>query len=70
MPPHIASLEGNEKIVQMLEQGDDINTQCGYLGNAMQAASLKGGDKIVQTLLEKGVKLNSRHISYDLPSKL
>jgi len=35
----------------------DVNAQDGYYGNALQAASLGGHEKIVQLLLEKGADI-------------
>jgi ankyrin repeat protein len=44
-------------IVQLLlNKGADTNTQGGRYGNALQAASLRDHEVIVQLLLENGVK--------------
>ena len=37
-----------------------INTQGGYYGNALQAASYRGHDKVVQILLDKGADINAQ----------
>ncbi|KAH0042265.1 purine and uridine phosphorylase, partial [Aureobasidium melanogenum] len=53
-----ASMEGHDKIVQMLlSKGADIN-QGGRYGNPLQAASTGGHDKIVQILLSEGADVN------------
>ena len=38
----------------LLEKGADVNAQGGDYGNALQAASAGGYDKVVQMLLENG----------------
>jgi hypothetical protein len=38
----------------LLEKGPEVNVQGGRYGNASQAASLKGHEKIVQLLLDEG----------------
>ena len=38
----------------LLEKGADVNAQGGRFGNALQAASAGGHDKVVQMLLENG----------------
>jgi ankyrin repeat protein len=56
-----ASKLGHDKIVQrLLNKGADVDTQCGYHGDALQAASAGGHDKIVQTLLDRGADVNAR----------
>lgn len=40
----------------LLEKGADVNAQGGSYGNAWQATSNGGHDKLVQMLLEKGAK--------------
>lgn len=38
----------------LLEQGADADIQAGKYGNVLQAAALRGHDKIVRMLLELG----------------
>ena len=40
----------------MLKKGADVNAQGGEYGNALQAASVRGHDQVVQMLLEKGAE--------------
>ena len=42
----------------LLKKGANLNIQGSYYGNALQAASKGGYNKVVQTLLEKGVDIN------------
>ena len=42
----------------LLKKGVDINVQSGFYGNALQAASQGGYEKLVQMLLEKGADVN------------
>ena len=42
----------------LLEKGADVNAQGGYYGNALQAASYEGNEKVVQLLLKKGADVN------------
>ena len=51
-----ASDGGNEKIVELLSKGADVNAQGGHFGNALQAASDGGHEKIVELLLGQGAK--------------
>ncbi|KAJ4401246.1 hypothetical protein N0V82_010880, partial [Gnomoniopsis sp. IMI 355080] len=54
-------LEGHIKVVQMLlDKGADVNTQGGFYGNALQAASEGGYKEIVQMLLDKGADVNTQ----------
>jgi ankyrin repeat protein len=41
----------------LLGQGADVNAQGGYYGNALQAASYQGHEKVVELLLGKGPML-------------
>jgi len=41
-----------------------INAQCGYYGNALQAASSRGHDQVVQALVDKGADINARGGKY------
>ena len=50
-----ASVEGHEKVVQILvDAGADVNAQGGRYGNALQAASAQGHEKLVQILIDAG----------------
>ena len=42
-----------------LNEGADINTQGSYYSNALQAASDRGYNQIVQILLDKGADINT-----------
>jgi hypothetical protein len=59
-PLYYASRSGLNEIVSLLilETGADVNAQGGYHGNALQAASARGHDKIVALLLDKGADVN------------
>jgi ankyrin repeat protein len=43
----------------LLEKGAEVNAQGGGYGNALQAASEGGHEKVVQILLEKGAEVNA-----------
>ena len=49
----------------LLDKGADVNAVGGEYGNALQAASYGGHDKVMQMLLEKGadVKMQGGHYS-------
>lgn len=50
-PVILASLNGYEKVVQLLlDKGAKVNTQGGLCGNALQAASLEGHNKILEII--------------------
>ncbi|EXA28992.1 hypothetical protein FOVG_19434, partial [Fusarium oxysporum f. sp. pisi HDV247] len=50
----LASLHGYDKIVQiLLNWGADVNTRGGDYATALQLASLKGHEKIVDLLTDK-----------------
>ncbi|KAF2142278.1 uncharacterized protein K452DRAFT_250214 [Aplosporella prunicola CBS 121167] len=58
---YYASLEGLVDSVKMLlDKGADVNAQGGTYGNALQAASSLGHEKIVQMLLDKGADVNAQ----------
>ncbi|KAI9856111.1 MAG: hypothetical protein M1813_009229 [Trichoglossum hirsutum] len=60
-PLYYVSLAGLvEPSKLLLEKGADVNAQGGDYGNALQAASAKGHDQIVQQLLEKGADINAQ----------
>ncbi|MCJ1470198.1 hypothetical protein MMC07_008843, partial [Pseudocyphellaria aurata] len=42
----------------LLDKGADVNAQGGYYGNALQAASWRGHQQIVELLLDKGADAN------------
>ena len=56
----ITAEEGHKVLVELLlAQGDiDVNAQGGEYGNALQAASLHGHEKVVELLLSKGADVN------------
>jgi ankyrin repeat protein len=61
LPPTLdeTSERGQDKIVELLlRKGADVNTQGGYYGNALQAASAGGYDKTVELLLNLGADIN------------
>ncbi|KAJ5698116.1 NACHT nucleoside triphosphatase [Penicillium macrosclerotiorum] len=56
-----ASLEGHEKVVQMLlSRGVDVNAQSGELGTALQASSVQGHVRVVYLLLNCGAEVNTQ----------
>jgi len=42
----------------LLDKGADVNTQGGFYGNALQAASARGREQVVKLLLDKGADVN------------
>ncbi|KAJ6037053.1 Pfs NACHT and Ankyrin domain protein [Penicillium herquei] len=44
----------------LIGKGTDVNTQSGYYGNALQAASLGGHQEVVNLLLDKGAYVNAQ----------
>ena len=44
----------------LLSKGADINAQDRGYGNALQAASVRGYEKIVELLLSKGADINAQ----------
>ncbi|KAK6541415.1 hypothetical protein TWF694_007227 [Orbilia ellipsospora] len=47
-------------VVNLLENGADVNAQGGYYGNALQAASATGHADVVELLLNKGADINAQ----------
>ena len=43
-----------------LNEGAEVNAQGGPYGNALQAASAGGHEKVVQMLLKRGAKVNAQ----------
>jgi Ankyrin repeats (3 copies) len=59
-PLHVAAFEGLEaKVLQLLEDGADINARGTTWGSAFAAAAAGGRGNIVELLLEKGVDVNA-----------
>ncbi|THY04866.1 Pfs, NACHT and ankyrin domain protein [Aureobasidium pullulans] len=59
-PLYYASMTGLEMSTKSLVcRGADVNAQGGYYGSALQAASVRGHDKIVQMLLDEGADVNA-----------
>jgi ankyrin repeat protein len=54
----------------LLDKGADASAQGGYYGNALQTASHKGHDQIVQQRLEKGADVNGFSQPLDPKSSL
>ncbi|KAI3326446.1 ankyrin repeat-containing domain protein [Xylariaceae sp. AK1471] len=62
-PPalYYAAFAGLSQVVQMLlNKGNNANSQGGYYGHALQAASCEGHEKIVQILLDHGADINAQ----------
>ncbi|MCJ1465677.1 hypothetical protein MMC07_004296 [Pseudocyphellaria aurata] len=54
----------------LLKKGADVNAQGGELGNALQAASYGGHDKVVQILLDKGADASRKDMQGRTPLHL
>ncbi|KFZ24288.1 hypothetical protein V502_01228 [Pseudogymnoascus sp. VKM F-4520 (FW-2644)] len=58
-PLYYASLSGLANTAcRIVQEGANVNAQGGYYGNALQAASSGGHNKIVEVLLSKGADVN------------
>ena len=63
-----AALQGDLQTVECLlsrntsnpSSGFEVNSQCGFHGNALQAAAANGHDEIVTRLIDEGADVNSR----------
>ena len=49
-PVIFASLNGHEVVQLLLDKGAKVNTKGGLCGNALQAASLEGHNKILEII--------------------
>src|ERR1700730_18157355 len=59
-PLYYTSLTGfTEATTLLLEAGADVNAQGGEYSNALQAASARGHDAIIQQLLVAGADINA-----------
>ncbi len=50
--------------ITILDKHADVNAHDGYYGNALQAASFKGHEKVVQLLLDKNADVNAQDGKY------
>lgn len=56
-----AILQGSQnKVLELLENGFDINAPCTTYGCALQAAALQGDDEMVNILLQRGADVDAR----------
>ena len=54
-----------EHVIELLEQGHDVNAPCQAYGSALQAASAQRSEEIVSLLLEYGAEVNATGGQYD-----
>jgi ankyrin repeat protein len=60
-PLYVTAEKGASVLARMLlDKGADVNTQGGYLGNALQVASARGYKDIATLLLDKGADVNAQ----------
>jgi ankyrin repeat protein len=60
-PLYYAAFLGLQEVVSLLiNDGADVDAQCGYYGNALQAASWKGHEAVVRLLLHKNADANAQ----------
>jgi hypothetical protein len=65
-PLYYVALFGLRGVVKLLlDRGDDVNTQGGLYGNALQAASRGGHEQVVKLLLDAGADINAQGGDYD-----
>ncbi|KAF7512718.1 hypothetical protein GJ744_000285 [Endocarpon pusillum] len=56
-----AILQGNnDKILELLDDGYDVNAPCTTYGCALQAAAFKGDEEVVHLLLKRDANVNAR----------
>ena len=64
-PLFYASLESLiESARQLVEKGAEVNAQGGVYSNALQVASARSHDQVVQLLLENGADVNAQGGKY------
>jgi hypothetical protein len=49
-----------EQLLAAGEKGAEVNSQGGFYGNALQAASVRRHEKAVELLLSKGTEVNAQ----------
>ncbi|KAI1382401.1 hypothetical protein F4677DRAFT_25067 [Hypoxylon crocopeplum] len=49
-----------ETVRNLINEGNDVNTQGGYYGNALQAAATRTNENIAKLLLEEGANVNAQ----------
>jgi hypothetical protein len=64
-PLQAAAFGNHTEIVQLLlDEGAQVNTDCGYFGDPLQAAAFSGGLETVELLLQNGAIINTEHGEY------
>jgi hypothetical protein len=65
MPLYYAALLGFSTVTRLLlDKGAEVNSEGGYYGNALQAASAGGHEQIVKMLLDAGAEVNAQGGKY------